>query len=280
MSPDEVPPFSPIEHGPLREVQSRLYSHPGYLEHRRLEAFEQSLNSVFLGNLAELVRLLEYATDPSVGMELAIGANPKRQREFNAQVAQRLHNYVAATSALVDHSRRLMHERPKSLTAEVSSKKKVLVAHPEVPFVKDLRNYMQHRSLPPVLHRTAMYGLNTATPRSESEVTLSAVDLLTWDRWSAASKAFLRAHDGIFALRPVVHTHGYELFQFNSWLLELLIEENRSDLAAANELIVERNAVLNRVNLPEARRLTEEWTRHQYPDAEPEDADANSDHGE
>lgn len=269
MPSDEVPLFSQIEHGPLREVQARLYSHPGYLEHRRLETFEQSLNSVFLGNLAELVSLLEYAAAPSVGMELATGANLKRQREFNAQVAQRLHNYVAATSALVDHSRRLMQDRSDSLTAEVDTKKTGLLAHPEVPFVKDLRNYMQHRSLPPVLLGTRMYDLNTTAPRTESEVTLSAEDLLTWDRWSADSKAFLRAQNGAFALRPVVHTHGYEMFQFNSWLFDLLIEQNRAGLADANELIVERNAVFNRIDLPEARRLTEDWTRRQDPDAHP-----------
>src|ERR1700689_2373572 len=111
MSPDKIQPFRPIENRPLREVQARLYNHPGYLEYLRLEAFDQSLNAVFLGNLAELVRLLEYAADPSVGMELAPGANPQGQREFKAQVAQRLHNYTAASSALVDHARRLMRYR-------------------------------------------------------------------------------------------------------------------------------------------------------------------------
>ncbi len=127
---------------------------------------------------------------------------------------------------------------------------------------------MLHRSLPPVLHRAAMTGLNTPTPGSESEVTMNAEDLLVWDRWGSAAKAFLREQTGDMALRPVIETHGYEMYKFNDWLLDLLIEENRPNLAAANELVVERNALVNRVDIPAARRLTEEWTRSQVPDAE------------
>ena len=70
------------------------------------------------------------------------------------------------------------------------------------------------------------------------------------------------------ALRPVIETHGYETYKFNGWLLDLLTEENRSDLAAANELVVERNALVSRVDIPEARRLTERWTRGQIGDGE------------
>lgn len=252
----------------LREVQARLYSHPGYVEHRRLEAFEQSLNAVFYRNLGELVRLLVYASDLTVGIELATGSNPERQREFNAQVTQRLHNYVAASSSLVDHSRQLMRGRPEVLVSRVEAEKSSLLAHPEIAFIKDLRNYMLHRSLPPVLHRAAMTGLNTAAPGSQSEVTMSAEDLLGWDRWSSAAKAFLRGQTGNLAIRPVIESHGYEMYKFNDWLLDLLIEQNRPSLAAANDLIVERNALVNRVDIPAARRLTEEWTRRQVPDAE------------
>jgi hypothetical protein len=252
----------------LREVQARLYSHPGCVEHRRLEAFEQSLNAVFYRNLGELVQLLVYATDLTVGIELATGSNPERQREFNAQVTQRLHNYVAASSSLVDHSRQLMRGRPEALVSRVEAEKSSLLAHPEIAFIKDLRNYMLHRSLPPVLHRAAMTGLNTAAPGSQSEVTMSTEDLLGWDRWSSAAKAFLRGQTGNLALRPLIEDHGYEMYKFNDWLLDLLIEQNRPNLAAANELIIERNALVNRVDIPAARRLTEEWTRSQVPDAE------------
>ena len=237
----------------LREIQARLYSHPGYVEHRRLEAFEHSLNAVFYRNLGELVRLLAYATDLTVGVELATGSNPKRQREFNAQVTQRLHNYVAASSSLVDHSRHLMKGRSDVIVSRVEAEKLNLIAHPEIAFIKDLRNYMLHRSLPPVLHRAAMTGLNSSTPNSESEVILSAGDLLAWGRWGTAAKAFLREQTESMELRPIVETHGYEMYKFNDWLLDLLIEENRSNLAAANELVVERNALVNRVNVPEAK---------------------------
>jgi hypothetical protein len=252
----------------LREVQARLYGHPGYVEHRRLEAFEQSLNAVFYRNLGELVRLLVYATDLTVGIELATGSNPERQREFNAQLTQRLHNYVAASSSLVDHSRHLMRGRPDAIVSQVEAQKSTLLEHPEIAFIKDLRNYTLHRSLPPVLHRAAMTGLNTPAPGSESEVTMSAEDLLGWDRWGSAAKAFLRGQTGDLALRPVIETHGYEMYKFNDWLLDLLTEENRPNLAAANELVVERNALVNRVDIPAARQLTEEWTRSRFPDSE------------
>jgi hypothetical protein len=161
-----------------------------------------------------------------------------------------------------------MRGRSDAIVSKVDAEKSTLLTHPEIPFIKELRNYMLHRSLPPVLHRAVMTGLNTPTPGSESEVTLSAEDLLGWHGWGSAAKAFLRGQTGGLALRPVIENHGYEMYKFNDWLLDLLIEENRSNLAAANELVVERNALVNRVDIPEARRLTEEWTRSQIPDAE------------
>jgi hypothetical protein len=63
-----------------------------------------------------------------------------------------LHNYVASASALVEHTRRIMRERSGPIVDEFERKKRDVIAHPEVPFIHNLRNYVLHHSLPFIGH--------------------------------------------------------------------------------------------------------------------------------
>jgi len=45
------------------------------------------------------------------------------------------------------------------------------------------------------------------------------------------------------------------------WLYEELADANADALAEVNELVVQRNAILGGMDIEEARRVTEEWTK-------------------
>ena len=100
---------------------------------------------------------------------------------------------------------------------------------------------------------------------------LSTDDLLAWDGWSSGSRAWIKGHNGDMPLRPIIIQHSDLVYGINYWLLDALSAQNRSALAEANEMIVERNAFFTRTDTAEAAKLTEDRTRHVYPHAdEPE----------
>jgi hypothetical protein len=158
---------------------------------------------------------------------------------------------------LVDHTRRLMKGRTGEVTDEFTRRKAELLEHPEVPFMQDLRNFTLHRKLPFLAHTVSMTNVNKPDQQFESEVLLSASDLLDWDGWTARSSMFL-ASAGDVELRPVVRKHGEMVSALNIWLFASLIDA--IDLAAINELVVERNAILTGVDVEAARRWTDEWS--------------------
>ncbi|HEY3947357.1 MAG TPA: hypothetical protein VGL78_19180 [Solirubrobacteraceae bacterium] len=91
-------------------------------------------------------------------MKLIPGVDDKAREELLAEVTQRLHNYVAGTMTLVDHSRRLLRGRSGAVVDEFGAKLASVVENPEILFVRDLRNFMLHGSLPLIAHRLRLRG--------------------------------------------------------------------------------------------------------------------------
>jgi len=270
--------FSTKTRDELNRFESRLRAHPGYQEHVLLQAFAHSLNTVFHRNRIELLTPLQaVSTSLDLALKLIPGVDPGVRAEFNAEVIQRLHNYVAATMTLVDHSRRLMRARTGGIAVKFSTRKTTLLTNPEVRFIQDLRNFTVHRSLPLLAHRLRLGGGSSAEARGDSEMLLSVEELLAWDGWGSATCAWIEAQGGGIPLRPLIIEHGGLVYDINYWLLEVLSHENQTALAEANEIIVERNAFFNRTDRAEAATLTEDWTRRVYPN--PANTQMQSDDG-
>jgi hypothetical protein len=247
----------------LRDAECRVFSHPGYREYILCEAFRQTLDSVFLRNWRELIALLERpAADANLAVELFQNMyRPDVREAFQAETAQRLHNYVAATMTLVDHSRRIMRDRSGSIAEELVERKSVLLSNPEVPFIQDLRNFTLHRSLPFLGHTVRVTDVNTPGQTITAEIELSVADLKAWDGWSAPVRAFLDSQGEAVVLRPLVRRHGELVASLNAWLYNSLAKTNEAALAEVNRLAVERNAVLSGRSPVEAEHLTEALTR-------------------
>ncbi len=230
----------------LAAAERRVHEHPGYKEHVDLEALRMSIIDVFLPNLQELVQLLDRAAeDPTLAMELIQNVREPAVRErFQARATQRLHNYVASAQSLVDHVRRLMRDREGRVVDEFGKRKAAVLANPEVPFVMNLRNYTLHRALPFLGHRLSMTNVNTPEAKMESEVELSVVNLLEWNRWPAPVRTYLEGHGDALSLRPVVKKHGELVFELNSWLHHELARANDPALDEVNELVIQLNMVM------------------------------------
>lgn len=85
-----------------------------------------------------------------------------------------------------------------------------MVRHPEVPFVFDLRNFTLHRKLPFFAHTLSMTNVNQPDQQMQSEAQLNVVELLNWEGWSSAARAYLRAlgEGEAVTLRPVIRQHA------------------------------------------------------------------------
>jgi hypothetical protein len=214
---------------------------------------------VFVPNLHELVRLLEAPSkDYGLAIELVQNVHDDTVRQrFNAETTQRLHNYLASTMSLVEHSRRIMRKRTGSSANEFESRKASLLSNDEAPFMMDLRVFTQHRTLPWLANTLSGLRPNTADAPWTSEVELSVADLFKWSGWAAQSKRFLTEQGDAVLLRPVVRKHGELMYELNSWLYSALAAENAEALEEVNRLVVERNAVLLGAGFEEAKKWTE-----------------------
>jgi hypothetical protein len=246
-----------------QQAERRIAEHPGYLEYISYNALGRTLNSVFVPNWRELLTLLaRAATDVGLALELAQNVHRSDVRDrFEAEVIQRLHNYVASTMTLVDHTRRIMRDRSGMIAEEFVRRKSLLLANPEVPFIQDLRNFTLHRSLPLLGHTLSMTNWNTPERQMTSEVELSVAELTAWDGWSSRSRAFLQTQGRAVVLRPVIQRHGEVVSAINSWLLIMLEKANESALEEVNQLIVERNAIVFGTDTATGEFLTQQRTR-------------------
>jgi hypothetical protein len=91
------------------------------------------------------------------------------------------------------------------------------------------------------------------------------VELLVWDGWSAAARAYLRdlGEGAAVTLRPVIKQHADLVLDLNVWLLRELASANEGALDEVNELIVAANAILTGGDVEEARRLAHRYDRPQ-----------------
>ena len=150
----------------LAAADRRIAEHPGFREYLELETLKRSLMAVFMPNLRELLRLLRAAsTNPELAFELVQNVRqPVVRDRFHDELTQRLHNYVASAQSLVDLVRHLLHNREGQIVDDFERRKQNVLRHGEVPFMKCLRNYMLHETLPFSAHTLSMENVNTPAP--------------------------------------------------------------------------------------------------------------------
>jgi hypothetical protein len=245
----------------LDAAQQRIIDHPGYKEKQLCDGLARTVYAVVVPNRDDLLALLDRAaSDANLAVELFQNVRrPVVRTRFEGAVMRALHNYVASASALVEHTRRIMRERSGPIVDEFERKKRDVIAHPEVPFIHNLRNYVLHHSLPFIGHEVRLQPQSGVL--ATSEIQLSVRQLTAWDGWSTPARRFVESQGEVLVLRPVIAIHAELTVELNLWLYEQLAAANEPALSEVNRLVVERNAILSGTDLEEATRVTEEWTK-------------------
>jgi hypothetical protein len=147
---------------------------------------------VFRRNTTELIELLNIpATNVAVSLEL-MGDDRDTTDAFWDELDQRLHNQIAGAVSLVDHTRRFLKYYAAdipTLVAEYDRRNAIITEMNETAFLRDLRNYLLHYGVAPVI-QTLELGT------TGHSVKLSSARLLEWrkknkKKWSARSNAYL-----------------------------------------------------------------------------------------
>lgn len=170
---------------------------------------------VFLGNHRELVGLLGNATEPETALRLWDIQKRKEFDSFLDEVDRLLHNYLASTMALVEHTRRLVNREggPEDFLSGYESAKASLFATPLATFVHGLRNYTLHREL------AVVHGELSWTPDQplEDRVMLEQASLLEWKGWSVAAQRFIASGEGDINLLTVIEQYSHAVMRFHDW---------------------------------------------------------------
>jgi hypothetical protein len=243
---DELPePGAPEDmHLRRKAVNAELKTHPGRVAYVRWQALRRTAD-VHARNASELLGLLQgIATDPLVAIELMQNVRPPDVAdEVNAQIDQRLHNYVASAASLIDHTRNLFkHYEGRHVAVEYATRKDVLAAEPVNGFVRDLRNFALHRSLPWVGHKVSFGG---GGQDIRAETRLGTAELLAWDSWKAPAKAFLAAAGEAVVLLATIEQHQTLVGELQDWVFRQFEGLHRAEMAEVNALIDESNWLLS-----------------------------------
>lgn len=168
----------------------------------------------FLKNRADIIAFLDRVESG----DLTLGPDPEA---LLREISRLLHNFLAAASTLVDHTRKTMtaYASVPEVQASYNQKKQALVESPLQIFVKDLRNYTLHKQLP-VAGITTTF---TRDPQSDSftvcaEVYLDSAQLNDWPKWTSLAQQYLSAAPPQLSVRTVVNDYYDLVTTLYTWL--------------------------------------------------------------
>ena len=161
--------------------------------HERWEVVRRSW-SIFVRNTHELLCLLTVSTSDAA-VSVLMSDDREATKSFWEELDQRLHNELASAVTLVDHTRRLMDyylPHVPAFVEEYEKRNSNVTELDETAFLRDLRNYLLHYGVPPVIQTLDLAPHEAGTGHS---IKLSAGRLLDWDRWNSRSRNYLRAFE-------------------------------------------------------------------------------------
>lgn len=224
-------------------LSSRGMEHVNRSHHRTF-----SLN-IFRMNAQELIEITSRVNDPDEGLRLMSLHNREASQQTHREVTRRVHNFVAASLTLVEHTRVFMREHYTNTPvldryqAEIDAG---FANEPVVRFVQDLRNFMLHKGLPD----SEMFLKFQSNPdlRSGGGVLTTGIHirtdkLLPWSGWSAPARAFIESSGEFVDIWTFAESYTDKIVSFHGWLQGELDQFHSTDMdelralqASMNEL--------------------------------------------
>jgi hypothetical protein len=165
--------------------------------------------------------------------------------EYANELVRYLHNYLTSVTSLIDSQRVVMRHcwgsGSEFETGAYTEHRKASFGTGEAEFMKDLRNYCTHRSIPLPGISTNFSWVQGGPTIMENKLTLDRETLLDWDGWTAPAKEYLRAIDEKFDLLPVLYSYVTTASEFYSWFVNEIRERNADDIGEYTKAVEDYN---------------------------------------
>lgn len=221
----------------INSLRAQINEHPGKKAHDRWSNLNVSYNGVYKVNRQQLLAHLDSPNhNHELFDELWQNVRPQHVKQaYQGEYIRLLHNYIAAGSSLIDHSRRFIKEYANSEFVKAYEQKRKEIADTfEHSFLVSMRNYIVHRDIPPIGWRMK---ITESTDTDEYEATLSVPALLEWGKWSALVRQKLQEAVPTLALVPLITRHGTMIDEFYEWIFGQFKELHGQEIEQVNELI-------------------------------------------
>lgn len=213
----------------------------------RIDAFARSLR-LLEHNAHELWRAVHYLTEDPRSMLLGeVRAKEERDRWLE-EIGRLLHNMVAATKTVVDHSRKLNRDLygKKKTAARLRTRNhhgsiqyaravRSLASEPVVAFVQKLRNLFVHWQMPSIVYVEHLGGTSNPT----RTIALSRKELLAWGEWTSAARAFLQESSEDVDIGEVADRYMTAIRSFYEWFAGQLEKVHATEYATVNAKLAE-----------------------------------------
>lgn len=207
----------------------------------KIRHFSISLE-IFVSNFNELKLHLEIHNNPQISLELMSQTNRELLHQYQKEITRLLHNYIASTLSLIDHTRKHHTELYGHNNLFPDYQEKIdthFKFHPLSNFIKDFRQYIQHVSMPSLSSRLHW---QRGAPDFEISIRISVESLKKFSNWSSKSKEFIKSLDEDFDLLEVIIEHESHVKEFYEWFINKQQIIHKSDYEKVNQI---RNKIRN-----------------------------------
>jgi len=213
------------------ELLRHITEHPAQDSINRWNALER-IHRVYLANQSDLLRIIDL---PNAHKELGIALfREEAEREvYFDELYRMIHNYLSMLASLIDHSRNLLKKYESSSTqVEYKRRTDSMSRIGEAKFLKDLRNYLLHVRIPPmVLH----FAMTPGPSRFDFGVRLDVEELLKYSNWSSVAKSYLRGRE-VVILKECVVSYTDAIQGLYDWLFDQFEEIHGGEVADLHAL--------------------------------------------
>ena len=194
----------------------------------------EQLKAIFAETLDEEIFITEV---------ISHSADPRAREARLASIDQVVHNFVASGYSLEQQAIILAKNyRGTEFAKRFSRQQENLNSNGSVAFVRDLRAFLQHQTLP---YSQQSVSIETNTGSVNTEISISSQELMVNSRWSPNAMVFIET-SGVKVDLLAVFTDVFELQKdFWAWALRQANRLNEIDLCVVDELAREFNYIIS-----------------------------------
>ena len=242
----------------FKEIEQKIRSVENQEIIYKYRAFQSSIE-LLDRNYHMILRLLNEAEKPKSKFELIPRYNKWLLEGIVKEIGFLLHNYVASSLSLIDHSRRIYEEtfERKDTLSKYEEMKTKFLKSPYLKFVQDLRRMMQHHSLVSI-------GFQYLGGSGEKSFYLQKVDLLRFKDWTSKSKTLIENFGDKIKVKDIVENYHKVITNFHKEVNTQFKIIYSAELNELDDLYKLYNEKVNELGINELREHVENFDDQKF----------------